>query len=128
MFFLVLSENGTEGFSASSFQEAAGNIVQRYADAGAGFQAVANVAVVLPQFTGTVTPGVNGAAPTLVMNGDAATQQTIRNAAQNALANNATYLGLVSPTQAQVVAQVAALTRQVDALIRLTIGNFSGTG
>jgi predicted phosphoribosyltransferase len=37
-----------------------------------------------------------------------------------ALANNATYLGLASPTTAQTVTQ--ALTRQVDALIRLVMG------
>jgi hypothetical protein len=54
-------------------------------------------------------------------------QQTLLQKAGNALANNATYLGLGTPTNAQVVAQVAALTRQVNALIRLTIGQLDST-
>jgi hypothetical protein len=40
--------------------------------------------------------------------------------ATNALTGNTTYLALASPTTAQNTAQVRALTRQVNALIRLT--------
>lgn len=44
-----------------------------------------------------------------------------------ALTNNQTFLGIATPTQAQAVAQVQALTRQVDALIRLQIGQLDTT-
>lgn len=47
--------------------------------------------------------------------------------AQAALSNNATYLAVGTPTQAQAVAQVAALTRQVDGIIRLLLGAFDTT-
>lgn len=46
---------------------------------------------------------------------------TLQQRAQNALTNNATYLAIASPTQAQAVAQVGKLTRQMNALIRITI-------
>ncbi len=39
--------------------------------------------------------------------------------AATALTNNAAFLAVASPTNAQAVAQVKALTRQVNALIRL---------
>lgn len=39
-----------------------------------------------------------------------------------ALSNNAAFLGIASPTTAQTVAQTQALTRQIDALIRLVMG------
>lgn len=54
-------------------------------------------------------------------------EQTLLVKAAAALANNITYLGLTSPTNAQVVAQVAALTRQVNALIRLALGALDST-
>lgn len=53
-----------------------------------------------------------------------ANQQTLLSKAQTALGNNQTYLAIASPTNAQVAAQVKALTRQVDALIRLQLAAF----
>jgi hypothetical protein len=47
--------------------------------------------------------------------------------ARGALQSNRNYLATPTPTQAQVVAQVAALTRQVNALIRFALGAFDGT-
>lgn len=44
--------------------------------------------------------------------------EQVRKAARTALANNIAYLAITSPTQAQAVAQVADLTRQVNGLIR----------
>lgn len=55
--------------------------------------------------------------------GPEATAETNRRAlvakAQTALTGNVTYLALASPSAAQNTAQVKALTRQVNALIRL---------
>lgn len=50
------------------------------------------------------------------INGDA-----LRNKAQTALTNNQAFLAISSPTNAQALAQIQALTRQMDALIRLQL-------
>jgi hypothetical protein len=52
-------------------------------------------------------------------------EEAIRKSAAQALAANRTYLALTSPTNAQTLAQVRALTRQVNALIRLALDDFT---
>ena len=47
--------------------------------------------------------------------------------ATTALTNNETFLGIVSPTDPQAIAQVQALTRQVDAIIRVLLGQLGVT-
>ena len=60
---------------------------------------------------------------------DAATAngQTLRQQATQALAANRTYIGLTSPTAAQTTAQVKALSRQMNGLIRLFLCQLDGT-
>lgn len=57
----------------------------------------------------------------------ATNERTLRERAGTALAGNATFLAIGSPTNAQTLAQVRALTRQVNALIRLEIRALSET-
>ena len=52
---------------------------------------------------------------------------TIRAKAAAAIGVNATYLALASPTNAQVSAQVKALTRECTGLIRLLLGQLDDT-
>lgn len=52
---------------------------------------------------------------------------TLQQRAVTAIDNNVTYLGITNPTQAQAVTQVAALTRQVDALIKLLLNQINDT-
>lgn len=51
----------------------------------------------------------------------------LRQAAANALATNRTYIGLATPTAGQTTAQVKALSRQNNALIRLVLGQLDAT-
>lgn len=51
----------------------------------------------------------------------------IRDKATAALDANKTFLALNNPTAAQNAAQVKALTRQVNALVRLALGRFDAT-
>ena len=68
------------------------------------------------------TTWVQPAVPVAITN-----QQTLQQKAQTALATNATYLGLASPTTAQAVTQVGVLTRECSALIRLLLGLLDST-
>lgn len=54
-------------------------------------------------------------------------RRTIAQAARDALAANRTFLALAAPTNAQNAAQIKALTRQVNGLIRLVIGQLDAT-
>jgi len=53
------------------------------------------------------------------------TVATLQAAARAALAANTTFLGIATPTTAQAVAQVRALTRQMDALIHLALNDYT---
>lgn len=54
-------------------------------------------------------------------------ETSLTDRARQALASNATFLNLVAPTNAQNAAQVKALTRQVNALIRLAVRALDST-
>lgn len=56
-----------------------------------------------------------------------ANARSLFSAADQALTNNRTFLALSSPTAAQNAAQVKALTRQMNGVIRLLLGRFDGT-
>jgi len=55
------------------------------------------------------------------------TEWSLHDSARQALVANRTFLDLASPTNAQVLSQVRALTRQNQGLIRLAIGLLDGT-
>lgn len=68
------------------------------------------------------TGGVLVATETYAVSDQQDNQEQIATRARAALAANATYLALVAPTNAQVVAQVDRVTRECSALIRLLLG------
>lgn len=52
---------------------------------------------------------------------------TLNQRAKAALTANASYLAIATPTTAQVTAQVATLTKECSALIRLLLNQFDST-
>lgn len=54
-------------------------------------------------------------------------QVNLQQKALGALARNSTFLGIVSPTNAQIVTQVNSLTRQINAIIRLLLNQTDDT-
>lgn len=56
-----------------------------------------------------------------------ANKATIRQQAATALTNNRTYLAIATPTTAQMRAQIDALTRQNQGIIRLLLNQLDGT-
>ena len=56
-----------------------------------------------------------------------ANEAALRQAARHALATNRTFIANASPSNAQTVAEVKALARQVNALIRLELNQLDAT-
>lgn len=54
-------------------------------------------------------------------------EETLRTQAEQALQDNRDWLALANPNQAQTLAQLRALTRQNNAMIRLLLGQLDGT-
>ncbi len=67
-------------------------------------------------------PGVATALAAVMAN-----QATLQQRAQGALADNVAYLGLATPNSGQVAAQVARLTKECSAIIRLLLNQLDST-
>jgi hypothetical protein len=72
--------------------------------------------------TGVVTTSLPLATAAQKINADG-----LRAKAAQALATNADFLALASPTNAQTLAQVKTLTRECNAVIRLLLGHLDTT-
>ncbi|MBA2952104.1 hypothetical protein GON03_18995 [Nocardioides sp. MAH-18] len=81
-----------------------------------------------PYATAPYTAEDNAAADERAAKAEAeANRATLADQVHAALTGNRAFLALTSPTNAQVIAQVRALTRQMNTLIRLTVNDLSGT-
>jgi len=56
-----------------------------------------------------------------------ANEELLRMQAEQALQNNRDFLAIATPTQAQSLAQIRALTRQSNGVIRMLLGQLDGT-
>ena len=56
-----------------------------------------------------------------------ANREVLTERARSALVSNREFLAVASPTNAQTLAQVRALTRQMNSALRLILGDLSGT-
>lgn len=52
-------------------------------------------------------------------------KEALLSKAEQALSTNATFLAIASPTNAQTLAQVKALTKQINALIKLAVNDLN---
>lgn len=78
----------------------------------------------VPTVTWTARPKT---APELAADTQSTNRATIQQQATQALDTNRTFLALASPTNAQTLAQVKALTRQNQGLIRLLLNQLDAT-
>lgn len=77
-------------------------------------------------FESDLSPAVQASVKWRIMARNGAEEQLL-NQAFNAMQTNRAFVNLAAPTQAQAVAQVKALSRQVNALIRRELGELDGT-
>lgn len=100
---------------------------ERYDDVARQYTAwnTSGVIVVGPR---PYTPQENAATDARIAETTAQTNaDSLVSKARTALTNNNTFLAIASPTAAQVATQVKALTRQVNALIKLEIQDLADT-
>lgn len=64
---------------------------------------------------------------TITVSTESVNRLSLEDSARTALANNRTFLAVTSPTNAQIAAQVKALSRQNNALIRLLLNQLDAT-
>jgi uncharacterized protein YjdB len=74
--------------------------------------------------TGKVTAVSQG---TVQIPQESANRDALFTAAANALATNRSFIANASPTNVQVVAQLKAMARQMNAIIRITLNQLDGT-
>lgn len=90
------------------------------------------IIVNMPNYTITRTWSAAGYADTFAWKpgaepGTEINRRTVIDQAAAALQANRTYVALASPTNAQNLAQIRALSRQMNGLIRHLLGDFSGS-
>lgn len=125
MLLVVVTDKGilSQPLEATSQADAVAQLKDLY---GVGSGQV-RFALLSPTVMGVIQQASVAADATISMTGDAQTQKQIRDALVTALKNNQDYVVAGSHTSPEIAAQVVALTRQVDGLIRSTVGDLSGT-